>query len=439
MEEIKKLIQQAKRPANINYLFKNMYEDHKLTVVYENAEYFAIVPSGKDGPTPLDDTAKSPMSLIHVLVCPKVEIWNAVDKAQMDKLFNRKLAVECADKAVALLREGSEELDVKLKSAFLENRLKEVNKEKLWSKTVQTKTSNLDIAKELSQTVEYSFHLYPNNSVNHLHMHAWCPKLATRSLDHQLAEKPSKNAPLDLVLNVLKDSNILHKNVQDEQGNTALMLAVKGNQMGAVAALMNHPGVALNVQDKRGRTALMLAVKGNHMDLVVALMNHPGIDLNVQDNGGFTALMQAAIYNQLDIVKELMKHRGINLNVQDRYNNTALHMAVLNNHPAIVSQLLSDVKMDASLKDNDNRTALKCAIDNGRAECVKILQKHERLLKKQSSEGERGGGSSIKQLSKVSEKRYARDTRVQEEIPGYIKSAIQPKPEVHSDFGVLRY
>lgn len=218
MEEIIELIQQAKRPANINYFFKKMYENGKLTVVCENEEYFAIVPSGRDGPTPLDDTAKSPMSLIHVLVCPKVEIWNAVDKAQMDKLFNRKLAVACANKAVALLREGSEKLDEKLKPAFLENRLKEVNENNLWSKTVQTETKNLDTAKELSQTIEYSFHLYPNNSVNHLHMHAWCPKLATKSLDHQLKEKPGKNAPLDLVLKALKEVKVSENRSAESTG-----------------------------------------------------------------------------------------------------------------------------------------------------------------------------------------------------------------------------
>jgi ankyrin repeat protein len=184
-------------------------------------------------------------------------------------------------------------------------------------------------------------------------------------------------------------------NVQDEQGNTALMLAVKGNHMDLVAALMNHPGVALNVQDNGGDTALMLAVKGNHLDLVVALMNHPGIDLNVQDNGGDTALMYAAAYNQLDVVISLMNHPRIDLNVQSRYNKyTALHHAVDNNHPAIVSQLLSDDKMDASLEDDDNNTALKRAIVYGYAKCVTILRQHERLLKKQSSEGERGGSSN---------------------------------------------
>jgi hypothetical protein len=51
----------------------------------------------------------------------------------------------------------------------------------------------------------YSFHLAPNNTVNHLHMHAWCPKLSTKSLDHQLAETPGKNAPLYLVLKALKE------------------------------------------------------------------------------------------------------------------------------------------------------------------------------------------------------------------------------------------
>jgi len=103
------------------------------------------------------------------------------------------------------------------------------------------------------------------------------------------------------------------------------------------------------------------------MDLVAALMNHPGIDLNVQDKGG----------------------------------NTALHHAVANNHPTIVSQLLMGKNINTSLKDCNNETALKRAIDWGRAECVKILQKHERLLKKRSPEEEGGEKSSKRRNTKT--------------------------------------
>ena len=248
MEEIKKLIIEGNKADKTQlprlYMFKKLYEEGNLTVVYENEKYFAIVPSNRDSsPRLLDDSGLGPMSLIHVLVCPKAEIWNAVDIEQM-KLFRRDSAVDCADKAVALLRDETLKLgdkktltlDEKLKPASLENRLKEVNKEKLWSKTA-TKTSDLKRAKELSETIEYSFHLYPNNSVNHLHMHAWCPKLATISLDYQLGKGsknengeqvnknhelvgtgiPDKNAPLDLVLKAIKAIKQLSSKVSEKR------------------------------------------------------------------------------------------------------------------------------------------------------------------------------------------------------------------------------
>ena len=183
MEEIKQLIIEGNKADKTKlsnlYMFKKLYDKGIVNVVYENDEYFAIVPSTPKGPEILEKDA-GPMSLIHVLVCPKAEIWNAVDIEQM-KLFNRKLAVECADKAVARLREGSDELDDELKPAFLENRLKEVNEKHLWYETA-TKTSDLKEAKKLSEEIEYSFHLAPNNTVNHLHMHAWCPRLAVTSV-----------------------------------------------------------------------------------------------------------------------------------------------------------------------------------------------------------------------------------------------------------------
>jgi ankyrin repeat protein len=180
-------------------------------------------------------------------------------------------------------------------------------------------------------------------------------------------------------------------NVQDEQGNTALMLAVKGNNLILATALMNHPGIDPNVQDEQGDTALMVAAH-NDLDLATALMNHPRIDVNVQ-------LHYAVEGNHMDLVAALMNHPGIDLNVQDEQGNTALHLAVYYNHPAIVSQLLTGKNINTSLMDVMNRTPLQVAIWSNYTECVNILQKHERhehdrLLNKRSPEGSGGGGSS---------------------------------------------
>jgi len=199
MASIKELIQkgniQDKSKLPNMYLFLNMYNKGIFKIVYENEKYFSIVPSNKDGPQPLDNTAKSPMSLIHALVCPKARIWNAVDIEEM-KQFDKVMALECANESVRRLRESE------FHPGCLYDRLKEVNEKKMWS-DVAEKTNDLEKAKELSMTIEYSFHLYPYNSVNHLHMHVWCPKLATKSYDLQMQKNPNKNAPMDKVLQTL--------------------------------------------------------------------------------------------------------------------------------------------------------------------------------------------------------------------------------------------
>jgi len=209
MEDIKNLIREGNKVDETTlptlYMFKNLYDKGKgfVNVVYENKDYFAIVPSTPEGPRILDDSGAGPMSLIHVLVCPKKKIWNAVDVEQM-KQFDDKSATNCGFEAVRRLRDNID-LNDKLKRACLENRLKEVIEKDLWSETVKEPPTNMAEAIVKSQNIEFSFHLYPNNSVNHLHMHVWCPDLATRSLDHQLAKKPGKNAPLDDVLKAIKE------------------------------------------------------------------------------------------------------------------------------------------------------------------------------------------------------------------------------------------
>jgi ankyrin repeat protein len=78
-------------------------------------------------------------------------------------------------------------------------------------------------------------------------------------------------------------------NVQDEDGNTALMNAAYMGKEKCVELLLGYPGIDVNLQDYDGWTALMWAADRGEEKPVELLLNHPGIKVNMEDEGGQTA------------------------------------------------------------------------------------------------------------------------------------------------------
>lgn len=169
-------------------------------ILCENDDFFAIVPGNRDStPQALAETS-GPCSLVHVLVFTKRRIWNAVSTEQMMQ-FDFDKAKDCANEAIRILLERYSD-DCPLEPsrrgcAF--DRFVEANEKNMWSTTVEPCKTYAELL-DRAETVEYSFHLYPHNSINTLHMHAWCPKLATMSYDFQTKDTPFKYVSVENVL-----------------------------------------------------------------------------------------------------------------------------------------------------------------------------------------------------------------------------------------------
>jgi ankyrin repeat protein len=84
-------------------------------------------------------------------------------------------------------------------------------------------------------------------------------------------------------------------NVQNEDGMTALILAVSTENEKYIEPLLNHPGIKVNLQDKWGNTALRYAAEWGREKVVELLLKHPGINVNLRDERGWTAWNLATI------------------------------------------------------------------------------------------------------------------------------------------------
>ncbi len=115
-----------------------------------------------------------------------------------------------------------------------------------------------------------------------------------------------------LYLEALLLSNPEIKNCQNDNGNTALMLAVKNNNSDIIQLLINN-NVDCNIRNNDGNNALMLAVKNDNSDIIQLLINN-NVDCNIRNNDGNTALMLAVKNDNLDTVKKLLA-AGSNPNI----------------------------------------------------------------------------------------------------------------------------
>jgi ankyrin repeat protein len=112
-------------------------------------------------------------------------------------------------------------------------------------------------------------------------------------------------------------------NKQNNEGQTALMLAVKWQKHPAIIELLIQHGADVHITDKNGLNSLMYAAKYCDILSMVKLILGAGVDANSQDNSGKTPLMYAAEINSDEIIINLVV-AGAVLGTKDNTGKTAV-------------------------------------------------------------------------------------------------------------------
>ncbi|KWX14798.1 Protein 21.1 [Giardia duodenalis assemblage B] len=182
----------------------------------------------------------------------------------------------------------------------------------------------------------------------------------------------------------------LQKEMRDNDGNTALVRALKNRHEGTAMLLHRYEALSwtslmraaaagdieaakqhLSDKDKKnedGDTALMIAARADHENIVELL--------DPTDENGVTALMRATIKGDVETARALMhlqKRRAakcVMINGRSASHGTALMMAAACGHADVVELL---VEYEGGMKDTTGQTALMFAALNGHRECVKLL------------------------------------------------------------------
>ncbi|MFN7094000.1 MAG: ankyrin repeat domain-containing protein, partial [Burkholderiales bacterium] len=159
----------------------------------------------------------------------------------------------------------------------------------------------------------------------------------------------------------------------NEEGRTALHLAVLSNDLASVTALIKD-GFNVSQGDKDGLTALHLAAQLGYVDIAEKLSQAQATALEMQTKHKATALYLAVQHGQFEVVKLLVGY-GANVNTPIHNSLFPLYIAIYNEHYAIASFLLSTSKVDPQAKVTDESTALHLAVQLDLADLVEQMFK----------------------------------------------------------------
>ncbi|KPP66173.1 hypothetical protein Z043_115353 [Scleropages formosus] len=103
----------------------------------------------------------------------------------------------------------------------------------------------------------------------------------------------------------------------DINGWNGLMVAAYKGFVEIVSGLHSCPYLDINHQDNDGNTALMIAAQAGHITILNYILNYyAGADMEIRDTRGFTALMKAAMQGRSECVVALIM-AGADLNAVD--------------------------------------------------------------------------------------------------------------------------
>ena len=159
---------------------------------------------------------------------------------------------------------------------------------------------------------------------------------------------------------------VVNLNATDEQGNTALIVALqKGYQ--DIAHQLLEAGANPNVENKSGEIPLIIALEKEYIDMSLPheLLKR-GAKPNVKNTSGEPAIIIALKKGYLEVFDELLEHENIDINAQNTDGDTPLIVAFREGHLDVVYKLL-EKGANPNIPNQAGETVLKMIVySNGR-------------------------------------------------------------------------
>ena len=112
-------------------------------------------------------------------------------------------------------------------------------------------------------------------------------------------------------------------NAINENGEPALIEAIRSRQVFFIELLLNHPEIQIEATDNEGKTAFIYAVCLGNMP-VIRHFNEKGVNINVKDNNGWAALKHAVSCDSIEVIQFLVEQEDLDVNIRDNKGRTVL-------------------------------------------------------------------------------------------------------------------
>ncbi|EFO64060.1 Protein 21.1 [Giardia lamblia P15] len=156
-----------------------------------------------------------------------------------------------------------------------------------------------------------------------------------------------------------------HKRSRNEVGETALMTAVRHNQLLAIQHLVPYEHSCINHEDF---TALMIAVISGNQQAVEILCEY---EYTIATRTGQTALMLAVVMNNHQAISSLAPYAT---GLRDNLGRTALMYAAFTGLTLAAQEL---IPYETGFTSQFGDTALSIAMERGHSHIVELLQSYE--------------------------------------------------------------
>jgi len=175
-----------------------------------------------------------------------------------------------------------------------------------------------------------------------------------------------------------KDEENGYSNFIYSKERTPLHLASIWGHAGIVKEIIDSE-ISLNSHDDEGSTALSLALRCNKVEIAELLLSSPRIDVGIVCQKYGTPLHIAIIKGLYDIAEKIIKLRTVKPNARDSNGNTIFHylLAKYSSCPQksalILSELLENHICNVNAKNNTNIAPLHCAAKKNQIEAIKYV------------------------------------------------------------------
>ena len=212
------------------------------------------------------------------------------------------------------------------------------------------------------------------------------PSLATGSSNiFEAAQGLDSKKNLDIIKSKLEEG--VNVNLQNEKGQTILMLATMNGNKKIAKFLLGVKDIKLDITDKESRTALFLASSYEGKDnfkrafnaQIAEMLIDAGANANIIDKNNRSPLMQASKYGHVGTVKVLIVKGKANVNARSQTGETPLIMASSyegdprSGAPEKIVKVLITNKADVNATNFKGESALMRASVRGLVGAVEVL------------------------------------------------------------------